>query len=301
MPKISQLPAATSVGATDLFAIVQSSTTKKATASLVLDYMQSGLIVTNSNFSGQLSLAHGGTNKNLTASNGAVVWCDADSFELTAIGAVGQILKSNGAAAPTWVTASFPASVTINDLLWSSDGTTVSSLATAASSILRTNSSGVPAWSGAMTNGQILIGSTGATPVAATITGTAGVSVTNGAGSITISGSGSGIGWNNVTGTSASMAADSGYVANNAGLVTLTLPATAAFGTALSVVGLGAGGWTIAQNVGQSIIIGNVTSTVGVGGSVASSNQYDSLNLICVVANTTWAATGGPQGALTIV
>ena len=54
-------------------------------------------------WTGLLSLARGGTNKNITASNGAVVWCDADSFELTTVGTSGQFLKSNGAAAPTWV------------------------------------------------------------------------------------------------------------------------------------------------------------------------------------------------------
>ena len=154
---------------------------------------------------------------------------------------------------------------------------------------------------GPLTNGQLLIGSTGADPVAATLTAGPGVSIANGAGTITISGTGSGIGWTEVTGTSQAMVADSAYVANNGGLVTFTLPATAAFGTALVVLGKGAGGWSIAQNAGQNIQVGSVSSTVGVGGSVSSSNRWDSISLICVTANTTWSIYGAPQGTLTIV
>lgn len=52
--------------------------------------------------SGVMPLANGGTNKNMTAVNGGVVWTDADSQEVTAAGTSGQFLKSNGAAAPSW-------------------------------------------------------------------------------------------------------------------------------------------------------------------------------------------------------
>jgi hypothetical protein len=51
---------------------------------------------------GILPLANGGTNKNMTASNGGILYSDADSFELSAIGTSGQALISGGAGAPTW-------------------------------------------------------------------------------------------------------------------------------------------------------------------------------------------------------
>jgi hypothetical protein len=51
---------------------------------------------------GVLSLANGGTNKNLTASAGSIVWSDADSFELSAVGVAGQALISGATGAPTW-------------------------------------------------------------------------------------------------------------------------------------------------------------------------------------------------------
>jgi len=154
---------------------------------------------------------------------------------------------------------------------------------------------------GPLTNGQVLIGSTGQPPVAANITGTGGVSVNNTAGGIQISGTGGGIGWNNITGTTQQMVTNTAYVAANAGLVTLTLPVLAGFGTVQGVVGHGAGGWLIAQNAGQNIQVGATSTTAGVGGSVASSNFSDTIDLVCVVANTTWAIVGAPQGILTVV
>jgi hypothetical protein len=55
------------------------------------------------------SLANGGTNKALTAVNGGIVWVDADSFEILSAGVSGQILQSNGAAAPSFVNKSISA------------------------------------------------------------------------------------------------------------------------------------------------------------------------------------------------
>ena len=94
--------------------------------------------------------------------------------------------------------------------------------------------------------------------------------------------------WTEVTGTSQAMAVNNAYIANNAGLVTLTIPTTAAVGQTVIVVGKGAGGWSIAQNASENIRFGNVVTTTGVGGSLSSSNQYDSVELVCIVADTTW-------------
>jgi hypothetical protein len=47
-------------------------------------------------------LSGGGTNANITAVNGAVVYSTASAFALTAAGTSNQVLISNGAAAPTW-------------------------------------------------------------------------------------------------------------------------------------------------------------------------------------------------------
>ncbi len=99
-----------------------------------------------------------------------------------------------------------------------------------------------------------------------------------------------GMTWSNVTGTSQAMAVSNGYVANNASLVTLTLPAVASVGQIVAVSGNGAGGWSVAQNASQIVHIGSVASTAGVGGSVASTNRYDCVELICTVANLEFVA-----------
>jgi hypothetical protein len=152
-----------------------------------------------------------------------------------------------------------------------------------------------------LTDGELLIGSTGLSAVKANLTAGPGISIANAAGAITISGTGSGIGWTEVTGTTQAITTDNGYVANNVGLVTFTLPATAAFGTVINIVGKGAGGWQVDQNAGQNIQIGSVSSTVGAGGSIASSNQFDSIALVCTTADTVFTAITGPQGNITIV
>lgn len=110
-----------------------------------------------------------------------------------------------------------------------------------------------------------------------------------------------GFSWNNVTGISVNMAVNNAYIADNVALVTLTLPATAAVGQVVWVIGQGTGLWRIAQNVGQTIHFGNVDSTPGVGGSITATNRYDAIQLVCTVANTDWVCTGVAQGNPNVV
>ena len=89
------------------------------------------------------------------------------------------------------------------------------------------------------------------------------------------------------------------YVANNAGLVTLTLPEIFEFGDIIEVIGYGAGGWQIAQNISQQIFVGGIGTTSGVDGFIASNQAMDSIILKGIVPNTTLVNVGGPQGNLT--
>lgn len=160
------------------------------------------------------------------------------------------------------------------------------------------------AWNtGALTtNGQLIIGVTGGNAVPATLTAGTNVSIANGAGSITINATGIGsFSWSVVTGTTQAMAVNKGYFSNNAGLVTLTLPATAAVGDMFKVAGLGVGGWKIAQNASQLIHAGSSVTTTGVAGSLASTNAFDAISFVCAVANTTFVVTEGLQGNITVV
>lgn len=145
---------------------------------------------------------------------------------------------------------------------------------------------------GPLTDGQLIIGSTGADPSAAGLTAGTGISIATGAGSITINstGAGGGIPWTEVVGTSQAAAINNGYLTNNVGLVTVTLPATAAQFSVIAIVGKGSGGWLIAQNANQKIIFGNTATTVGVAGSLASTNANDCVYLLATTggASTFW-------------
>ena len=55
---------------------------------------------------GVLPLANGGSNANLTASNGAVVYSSASALALSSVGTSGQVLTAVGAGAPIWQTPS---------------------------------------------------------------------------------------------------------------------------------------------------------------------------------------------------
>ena len=90
------------------------------------------------------------------------------------------------------------------------------------------------------------------------------ISIANVGSSITISAMGfAGFTWNVVTGTSQNMVSHNGYIANNAGLVTLNLPVTSAVGDEIDVIGKGAGGWLIQCGTGQTIVLGEDTTSSG--------------------------------------
>ena len=95
---------------------------------------------------GILALASGGTNANLTASNGGIFYSTASAGAILAGTATAkQILMSGASTTPAWSTATYPATTTINQLLYSSSNNVIAGLATATTAVL-TTSSGVPTW-----------------------------------------------------------------------------------------------------------------------------------------------------------
>lgn len=65
-----------------------------------------------------LPMASGGTAKALSASNGGIVYTDADSMEVLAPTATaGQVLRSGSNAAPSWSTATYPNTATAGRVL----------------------------------------------------------------------------------------------------------------------------------------------------------------------------------------
>lgn len=188
---------------------------------------------------------------------------------------------------------------TINQLAWySATGSTVSGLTGANSAVLVTTAAGVPGLTGSLTDGQLVIGSTAGTPTPATLTAGTGVSITNSSGSITINAGGGGMSWTTLAGTSQAAAVNNGYISGAAGATTITLPVTAAIGSMVAVEGLGAGGWILTANTGQTIKIGSSTTTSA--GSLTSVAASDNVYVTCIVANTTWRVRSTNSAGLTI-
>lgn len=167
-----------------------------------------------------------------------------------------------------------------------------------------------------VTNGQLSlqgsVGTDGQIPVSNTANGKAawanltagsGISITNGAGSVSIAATGTaGIAWT-VMSSDGTLAVNTARINTKSGsLLTATLPTTAAVGTVIIMQGSAAGstGWQIAQNASQNIQFGSSTTTTGTGGSVASTDVNDGVSLVCTVANTTWNVFSS-VGNITIV
>ena len=150
--------------------------------------------------------------------------------------------------------------------------------------------------------GTILVGTTGNAP-SWLATGAEGKVLTshNGA-ALTWETPGAGAGWMTKTNATAdgTAAVNTSYTINNStagNLLTLTLPATYAVGDRVEIIGNTSGLWKLVAATGDTIkVIGATTSA---GGYVAATVQYDCVEVVCTVADTTWVACKS-MGNLTI-
>lgn len=151
------------------------------------------------------------------------------------------------------------------------------------------------------TDGQVLIGATAADPAFATITSTDGsINFTTGANSLDIEVAG-GVAtvWENIT-ANQTLEVGHGYFVTS-GALDLLLPATSVLGDSIVVVLRGGTSWTVTQDAGQQIFLGNASTTAGAGGSLASTADGDSIKMVCQTDDLTWVCTQGGQGNITIV
>ena len=119
--KISNLPAATiPLTGAELIAVVQGGVTSKATvtnAQTTVSGGTTGLTPATATagavtLAGTLAVANGGTNATATPTAGTVPYGTGTAYAFSAVGTVGQVLKSNGASAPTWATVTGTGTVT---------------------------------------------------------------------------------------------------------------------------------------------------------------------------------------------
>lgn len=141
-----------------------------------------------------------------------------------------------------------------------------------------------------------------ATPAAniLNILGSGGVTTTGAGNTITISVSGSGLTWANIS-ASQTLAVNHGYFCSGGGALSLALPAVSAIGDVIEVLLCGSTSFTITQSAGQQITLANTSTTAGVGGSLASTQQGDAIRIICRTANLLWQVGPGSLGNLTMV
>ena len=84
-------------------------------------------------------------------------------------------------------------------------------------------------------------------------------------------------------------------------MLALALPGTAAVGTVFRVTGMNTDlGWSVTQGANQQIHFGDVSTTSGAGGSLASTLKRDSIECVCVIANLEWNVVSS-LGNITIV
>jgi hypothetical protein len=93
--------------------------------------------------------------------------------------------------------------------------------------------------------------------------------------------------WNRIFASQA-LVSNMGYICVGGGVLDLSLPATSLVGDIIEVTLDGSTSFSITQGAGQTIKIGNVTTTAGVGGSLTSTQQGDSLRMVCSVTNLRW-------------
>lgn len=105
----------------------------------------------------------------------------------TGVNNASRTITIGGGNFATTTATTIGTTATANQLFYTSTANNITGLATANSASLVTSSAGAPVYSSTMTNGQIIIGSTGATPTAGTVTSLYGTVVGTGAGTLSIS------------------------------------------------------------------------------------------------------------------
>ena len=195
------------------------------------------------------ALAYGGTNANLTASNGGIVYSTASAMAILAGTATGgQLLTSGASTTPAWTTTTYPATNAINTLLYASSANVMAALATANSSVLVTSAGGVPSLSTTLPSGIAATNMSLTTPTLGAATAT----------SITFSPTTGGI-----VGTTTNDSAGAGKVgeviSSSVGAATVSLSTgTPANATSISLT---AGDWTVWGNISISGAAGTLVTT----------------------------------------
>ena len=129
-----------------------------------------------------VSLANGGTNANLTASNGGVFYSTSTAGAILAgTATANQVLLSGSSTTPAWSTATYPATTTSQQLLYSSAANTVGGLAVTNNRALVSDNSGNISWGSSLAGDFTYTSSNSAVVRTLTVSNTSNSASTSGA------------------------------------------------------------------------------------------------------------------------
>ena len=216
----------------------------------------------------------------IDAKGDLIVGSADDTAARLAIGADGAMLFVS-TDTPGWTTSTWPNTVTSGHILYASGANTIAggtaatiglmelAIMAAKGDLISASANDTPLILSVGTNGQVLTAASGEA------TGLVWASLTDQ------------LAWSVVTEDTAG-AVNNGYITNDAvDLCTISLPATAAVGDRIKIIGMHANGWAISISAGDTVYFGTI-SAAGAGGSLASSATRDSIELVCTVADTDW-------------
>jgi hypothetical protein len=103
-----------------------------------------------------------------------------------------------------------------------------------------------------------------------------------------------------VAGASQAMTSNHMYIANDSAQTTFTLPAASSVGDIIQILGsaLNTGGWIVSAVSPGKVIWGPAGSSSATGATSASA-AAQAMNIVCVVANTTWVIVNN-SGTITL-
>ena len=208
--------------------------------------LQGGGGVTVSDVTGNITL---GSNADSASTPGSLVMRDA-SGNFSAGTITGNLLGS-AALATTALSALSSSNFTgqlLGDVTGVQGATQVAAVGGATAASLAAAATASAAATAAATPGTLVMRDAGGSFAGATVTAVEFAG--DGAGLTGVPGT---LPWQSVSGTAQQAAANTGYLASDPGLVTVTLPVTASPGDIVRVSGVGLGGWAIVPNAGQSI------------------------------------------------
>ena len=239
-----------------------------------------------------LSLANGGTGAALTASNGGIVYSGSSTLGiLSGTSTANQIILSGSNTTPSWSTATYPSTTTINQLLYSSSANVIGGITVADNGVLITSNSGVPSWlANSGTPGYVLTANSGAPPSWQAAGSGSGFFDQVNTQTITATGS---FTYTPTTGTKYAIFELQGGGGGSGG---------GGGGASTGCAPIGGGGGAYQKIlVSGSTNLAAITGSVGVGGTAGASGNNAAGNggntTLVINSGTTWTAGGGVGGA----